>query len=56
MIKQETYVCNNGVELIHTCSDTGNDIRQIETGIIYSEAYDIPNVYTYEEVESDGND
>lgn len=53
MLIQEEYICKNGVVLIHTYSDTGS-IRQIETGIIYDEAYDIPNTYTYEEVEDNG--
>lgn len=51
MIKQEEYICKNGVVLTHTYSDEGKQIRQIETGVIYDEAYDIPNTYTYEEVE-----
>ena len=36
--------------LIHTYSDDGYRIRQVETGIIYDEADDvIPCRYTYEE-------
>lgn len=56
MIKQEEILCNNRVRQIHTYSDSDKSIRQIETGIIYSEAYDnMPVKYTYEEVEEDGN-
>lgn len=52
MLVQEEYICKNGVRQIHTYSDSDKPIRQIETGIIYSEAYDnIPLKYTYEEVE-----
>lgn len=49
MLKQENYICNNGVELIHTYSDEDFYIFQKETGIKYAEAYDIPNKFTYEE-------
>lgn len=51
MIVQEEYICKNGVKLIHTYSDEHNYIRQLETGIIYDGAYDIPNKYTYEETD-----
>ena len=51
MLKQETYICKNGHILIHTYSDIRMCIRQIETDIIYDEAYDEPNVYTYEETD-----
>ena len=50
-IVQENYVCKNGVNLTHTYSDSGNYIKQVETGIIYDEAYDIPNRYTYVETD-----
>lgn len=49
MIIQENITVN-GVDLIRTYSDTYT-IRQVETGIIYIEAIDIPNRYTYEETE-----
>lgn len=49
MIIQENIIVN-GVDLIRTYSDTYT-IRQVETGIIYTEAIDIPNRYTYEETE-----
>ena len=49
MIKQEE-VTIGGNKLIHTYSDSGNYILQVETGIKYDEAYDvIPCRYTYEE-------
>lgn len=50
MIKQEEYICKNGVKQIHTYSDEGFYILQKETGNKYSEAYDNePLQYTYEE-------
>lgn len=49
MIIQENITVN-GVDLIRTYSDTYT-IRQVETGIVYIEAIDIPNRYTYEETE-----
>ena len=55
MIKTE----NKG-DLVYTYSDEGYLIRQIETGRIYGEAYDVPNRFTYEETsekaESEEND
>ena len=51
MLVQEEYTCNNGVVLIHTYSDKNVYIRQIETGVLYGEAYDLPNKYTYEETD-----
>ena len=47
MVKQEIYTCKNGVVLMKTYSDAGLKIKQLETGIEYDEAYDIPNRYTY---------
>lgn len=44
MIKTETIG-----DRIRTYSDAGMMIRQIETGILYAEAVDVPNRYTYEE-------
>lgn len=52
-IIQEEYICVNGVILTYTHSDNNKKIRQIETGIIYDEAYDVPNRYTYEETDID---
>ena len=49
MIIQENITVN-GVDLIKTYSNTYT-IRQVETGIVYIEAIDIPNRYTYEETE-----
>lgn len=52
MLIQEEYTCENGTKQIHTYSDSNHYIRQIETGIIYSDAYDnVPLAYTYEETE-----
>ena len=49
MIKQEE-VTIGGNKLIHTYSDSGFYILQVETGIKYDEAYDvIPCRYIYEE-------
>lgn len=50
-IIQETYVCKNGVILIHTYSDKGNYIKQVETGNLYTNTYDLPNRYTYVETD-----
>lgn len=49
MLIQENIIVN-GVDLVKTYSDTYT-IRQVETGIIYIEAIDVPNKYTYEETE-----
>lgn len=52
MIKQDDYVCKNGMLQKRTYSDSNFYIRQIETGIIYGEAYDnVPLIYTYEETD-----
>lgn len=37
--------------LIKTYSDKGLKIRQVETGIVYEDAIDIPGKYTYEETD-----
>lgn len=50
-IVQENYVCKNGVKLTKTYSNNNYKIKQVETGIIYAEAYDIPNRYTYVETD-----
>lgn len=50
MIIQETITLKSGKELIKTFSDTYT-IRQVETGIIYTEAIDIPGKYTYVETD-----
>lgn len=50
MIHQEQVVIS-GRDFLHTYSDEYY-IRQIETGVVYDEAYDvIPCVYTYEETD-----
>ena len=45
MIKQE--ILESG--LIRTWSDAGYYLVQVETGIEYAEAIDVPNKYTYTE-------
>ena len=49
MIIQETIIVD-GIELVKTYSDTYL-IKQLETGIIYADAVDIPDRYTYMETE-----
>ncbi len=52
MLKQEEYICKNGVRQIHTFSDEGFYILQKETNIKYAEAYDnIPVQYNYVETD-----
>ena len=52
MIKQEEITCKNGIKQIHTYSDEGFYILQVETNIKYCEAYDNePLQYTYEETD-----
>ena len=55
MIKQEYFTTRaDGVTLYKTYSDAGKMIKQIETGIEYSEAIDVyPVRYTYIESEND---
>ncbi len=49
MIKTDNFELN-GRQLVRHYSDTGHMIRQIETGVEYSEAVDVsPCRYTYEE-------
>ena len=49
MIKQEEKIFGSR-KLLHTYSDKGFYILQVETNIKYDEAYDIiPCPYTYEE-------
>ena len=59
-IVQEQYTCNNGQVLTKTYSDKNYYIKQVETGTLYNEAYDVPNTYTYKEtrkkIELDGVD
>jgi len=53
MIKTEEYMTrSDGVKLIRTYSDAGFQIRQDQTGIVYSEAIDVENSgYTYTETD-----
>jgi hypothetical protein len=55
MLKQEKIIINN-MELIRTYSDENKYIIQLETGIKYIEAIDIPNKYTYIESEEEINE
>ena len=49
MIKQKEVILG-GNKFLHTYSDKGFYIEQIETGSLYDEAYDvIPCKYTYRE-------
>ena len=48
MIVQEQF---EDTDLIHTYSDKGFKIRQVETGVVYGDAVDIPGKYTYEETD-----
>ena len=51
MIKQEEKILG-GNKFIHTYSDKGFYILQVETNVKYDEAYDvIPCKYTYKETE-----
>jgi hypothetical protein len=53
MIVREFYrVREDGVTLYRTYSDSDHYIKQIETGVVYSEAIDVESApYTYEETE-----
>lgn len=53
MIIREFYKTRkDGVNLYRTYSDNNMYIRQVETGIEYSEAVDVENApYTYEETD-----
>ena len=52
MIKQEEVILG-GNKFLHTYSDKGFYIEQIETGHMYNEAYDvIPCKYTYRETDT----
>lgn len=53
MIKTEEYMTrSDGVKLIRTYSDAGFQIRQDQTGVVYSEAIDVENSgYTYTETD-----
>ena len=47
-------ILSNG--LIKTTSDKGKYLLQIETGVKYAEAIDVPNRYTYVETNEDVED
>lgn len=53
MVKTELYMTReDGVKLYRTFSTDGFAVRQVETGIVYSEAVDIEGApYTYEETD-----
>ena len=53
MIVREYYdTLEDGTKLYKTYSNSGYQIRQIETGVVYGEAIDIENApYTYEETD-----
>lgn len=53
MIVKEVFKSEcSTADLYRTYSDKGLRIRQIETGIVYDEAVDIPeSLYTYEETD-----
>ena len=36
---------------VRTYSDAGLKLRQLETGILYDDAVDVPGLYTYEETD-----
>lgn len=51
MIIQEILELNN-IQLKHTFSSDHKYIKQLETGVIYDETYDLAELnYTYEETE-----
>jgi hypothetical protein len=53
MLIQEEFICKNGVKQIHTYSDSGFFILQVETNLLYAEAYDnIPLEYSYIETKT----
>lgn len=53
MIVREFYrVREDGATLYRTYSDSDHYIKQVETGVVYSEAIDVESApYTYEETE-----
>lgn len=46
MIRTETIG-----DRVRTYSDAGLKLRQLETGILYDDAVDVPGLYTYEETD-----
>ena len=51
MIVTRDYITEDGRLLIRTKSDRNMMIRQDQTGILYDEAIDVPNHYTYSETD-----
>lgn len=53
MIVREFYtIRGDGVTLYRTYSNIGNYIKQLPTGVVYSEAIDVESApYTYEETD-----
>ena len=51
MIVSLEYYTEDGRLLIRTKSDHNMMVRQDQTGILYDEAIDIPNHYTYTETD-----
>jgi hypothetical protein len=53
MIIKEFYtIRTDGIKLYRTYSNNNKYIRQVETGVIYSDAIDVESAeYTYEETE-----
>lgn len=53
MIVRKYYATReDGVKLYKTYSDANHFIKQVQTGIVYSEAIDVENApYSYEETE-----
>lgn len=60
VVSEYPYIDDNGnarEELIKHCSDEGFMIKQVETGLMYSEAVDVyPCRYTYEETDEPINE
>ena len=52
MIVSLEYYTEDGRLLIRTRSDRNMMIRQDQTGILYDEAIDVPNHYTYTETDN----
>ena len=51
MIRSEIILIDNDIKRIRTYSDEGMQIRQDQTGILYNDAVDVPNKYTYTETD-----
>lgn len=54
IIKEYWKTRHDGVKLHHVYSDTGAELKQVETGEIYEDVIDVENApYTYEEIPDD---